>query len=153
MSEIRMIKKYPNRRLYDTTISSYITLEDIRQLVLDNESFRVIDAQSEEDITKYTLFQLIIEQEERGTPMFTENSIRQMLKLYGNKSHDAMTQYLEESMHIFADLKTTLAKLDRTNESAIQQTMEEFTQRKLNSWQSFQTHLVQEAKDAVDITE
>ena len=71
MAQLRTIKKYPNRRLYDTEISSYITLEEVRQLVLDHEEFEVRDAKSGDDLTRSVLLQIISEHEERGQPMFT----------------------------------------------------------------------------------
>ena len=75
MSDARIIKKYPNRRLYDTEISCYITLGDVRKLVLDHTVFQVIDAKTKEDITRSILLQIIFEQEEDGEPMFSTQSL------------------------------------------------------------------------------
>jgi len=68
---VRLIKKYPNRRLYDTQTSTYITLADVKQLVLENESFKVVDAKSSEDLTRSILLQIILEEESGGMPMFS----------------------------------------------------------------------------------
>ena len=81
----RLIKKYPNRRLYDTQTSSYITLSDVKQLVLDNEEFTVVDAKSEEDLTRCILLQIILEEEStNGTPMFSSGALSQIIRYYGH---------------------------------------------------------------------
>ena len=83
MSRLRIIKKYPNRRLYDTEISSYVTLEDIRQLVQDGESFEVQDAKTQQDLTRSVLLQIITEREEQGQPLLTTNMLSQLNRKYG----------------------------------------------------------------------
>ena len=79
----RTIKKYPNRRLYDTETSTYITLADVKQLVLDNVGFKVVDAKSNEDITRSILLQIILELESEGVPMFNANMLKQIIRFYG----------------------------------------------------------------------
>lgn len=103
MAQLRTIKKYPNRRLYDTEISSYITLEEVRQLVLDNEEFEVRDAKSGNDLTRSVLLQIISEHEERGQPMFTTNLLSQIIRFYGDSLQGFMGSYLEKSLQIFLD--------------------------------------------------
>ena len=84
MSEPRVIKKYPNRRLYDTAVSSYITLEDVKQLVLERAEFHVIDARTNTDITRGILLQIISEQEEQGSPIFTTDVLAHIIRFYGD---------------------------------------------------------------------
>ena len=103
MSKPRVIKKYPNRRLYDTEISSYITLEDVRRLVLDHEDFRVRDAKSDQDITRTILLQIILEQEEDGEPIFTTEILEQIIRFYGDSLQGVITSYLEKSMRLFVE--------------------------------------------------
>lgn len=103
MSEPRIIKKYPNRRLYDTAISSYITLEDVKQLVLDLADFRVIDARTNEDITRSILLQIISEQEEQGNPIFTTEVLAHIIRFYGDTLQGMMGSYLEKSLQAFVD--------------------------------------------------
>ena len=103
MSEPRIIKKYPNRRLYDTAISSYITLEDVKQLVLDRSEFRVIDARSSDDITRGILLQIISEQEEQGNPIFTTEVLAHIIRFYGDTLQGMMGSYLEKSLQAFVD--------------------------------------------------
>src|SRR6266404_2180022 len=90
---VRLIKKYPNRRLYDTQTSSYITLTDVKQLVLDNEDFAVIDAKSDEDLTRSILLQIILEEESNGTPMFSSGALSQIIRYYGHAMQGMMGSY------------------------------------------------------------
>lgn len=81
---LRIIKKYPNRRLYDTEISSYITVEDVRQLILDGDEFEVRDAKSGEDLTRQVLLQIIAEQEQGGEPVLSTQVLSQIIRFYGD---------------------------------------------------------------------
>lgn len=103
MSEIRIIKKYPNRRLYDTEISRYITLEEVRQLVLNNTQFRVVDKRSKEDITRSILLQVIAEQEEGGNPIFQTELLQHIIRFYGDPMQSSASRYLELSMQLFIE--------------------------------------------------
>lgn len=103
MSELRVIKKYPNRRLYDTHISRYITLEEIRQLVLQNIRFRVEDKRSQEDITRSILLQVIAEQEEGGNPIFTTQLLEFIIRFYGDPMQNSIGRYLELSARLFQE--------------------------------------------------
>lgn len=102
MPSVRVIKKYPNRRLYDTEISRYITLEDIRQLVLDNVQFRVEDKRTHEDITRSILLQVIAEREENGTPIFSNDLLQFIIRYYGDPMQTSISRYLELSIQLFA---------------------------------------------------
>lgn len=102
---IRLIKKYPNRRLYDTKTSSYITLAEVKQLVIDHEEFQVVDAKSNQDITRSILMQIILEEESGISPLFTSPVLSQMIRSYGNTMQGFMGNYLEQSMHCFTDLQ------------------------------------------------
>ncbi|MDA3913964.1 polyhydroxyalkanoate synthesis repressor PhaR [Oleiagrimonas sp.] len=99
----RTIKKYPNRRLYDTEISSYITLEEVRQLVLDGEAFEVRDAKSGRDLTRSVLLQIIAEHEEHGQPMLSPKLLTQIIGFYGDTLQGFMGPYLERSLQVFLD--------------------------------------------------
>src|SRR6478752_233750 len=106
----RLIKKYPNRRLYDTQTSSYITLSDVKQLVLDNEDFTVVDAKSEEDLTRSILLQIILEEEANGTPMFSSNALSQIIRYYGHAMQGMMGSYLEKNIQAFIDIQNKMAE-------------------------------------------
>jgi polyhydroxyalkanoate synthesis repressor PhaR len=103
MPEVRVIKKYPNRRLYDTEISRYITLEEIRQLVLQGIRFRVEDKSSQQDITRSILLQVIAEQEEGGNPMFTTELLQFIIRYYGDAMQTSISRYLELSARLFQE--------------------------------------------------
>ncbi|MEI6117538.1 MAG: polyhydroxyalkanoate synthesis repressor PhaR, partial [Burkholderiales bacterium] len=79
---VRLIKKYPNRRLYDTQTSTYITLSDVKQLVLDHELFKVVDAKSGDDLTRRILLQIILEEESGGVPMFSSTMLAHVIRFY-----------------------------------------------------------------------
>lgn len=109
MSETRIIKKYPNRRLYDTAISRYITLEEVRQLVLDNRNFQVIDKRTHEDITRSILLQVISEQEQGGDPIFQTDLLKHIIRFYGDPMQGTISRYLELSMQMFLEKQQLFA--------------------------------------------
>ena len=98
----RIIKKYPNRRLYDTVESRYITLSDIRRLVLDKVEFIVIDKKTQEDITRSILLQVIAEQEGGGESLMSRDFLSQVIRSYGNGLQEFVGRYLDESLQLFA---------------------------------------------------
>jgi len=102
MSEPRTIKKYPNRRLYDTVESRYITLADIRRLVIERVDFLVIDKKTQEDITRSILLQVIAAQEHGGEPLMSRDFLSQVIRSYGAAAHSVMGSYLEQSLKLFA---------------------------------------------------
>ena len=103
MTEKRVIKKYPNRRLYDTTESKYITLEDVRRLVIDGIPFCVTDKQTGEDITRNILLQIIIEREEAGAPLFTTDVLEQLIGFYGKSVQGAASNFIQQSLNLFSE--------------------------------------------------
>lgn len=106
----RVIKKYPNRRLYDTQTSSYITLAEIKQLVMANEPFVVRDAKSGEDLTRNILLQIILEEEAGGTPMFSTSVLANIIRFYGHAMQGFMGGYLEKNIQTLQELQTRLAE-------------------------------------------
>ncbi len=107
---IRVLKKYPNRRLYDTQTSSYITLSDVKQMVLDGETFEVRDAKTGDEITRSILLQIILEEETGGMPMFTTQMLGQVIRFYGHAMQGLMGSYLENNLQSFVDMQTRLAE-------------------------------------------
>ena len=107
--QLRLIKKYPNRRLYDTKTSSYITLADVKQMVLKQEEFQVVDAKSGEDLTRAILLQIILDEESGGgLPMFSSDLLSQLIRFYGNAMQGVMGTYLEKNIRAFQDMQKTL---------------------------------------------
>ena len=107
---IRVIKKYPNRRLYDTATSTYITLTDVRQLVMSGTVFVVRDAKSSDDLTRSILLQIILEEETGGAPMFTEAVLANIIRFYGNAMQGFMGAYLEKNVESFMDLQVKMSE-------------------------------------------
>jgi polyhydroxyalkanoate synthesis repressor PhaR len=101
----RVIKKYPNRRLYDTLTSNYIALLDIKQLVMSGAVFKVIDAKTDEDITRSLLLQIILEEESGGAPLFSEAVLANLIRTYGHAMQSYMGNYLEKNLQTFADMQ------------------------------------------------
>jgi polyhydroxyalkanoate synthesis repressor PhaR len=106
--QIRLIKKYPNRRLYDTRTSTYITLVDVKELVLANEDFQVIDAKTGDDLTRSILLQIILEEESAGIPMFSAEALANVIRFYGNAMQGMMGTYLEKNIQAFMDMQGKL---------------------------------------------
>ena len=106
----RILKKYPNRRLYDTHTSSYITLADVKKMVLAGTDFEVRDAKSGEDLTRSILLQIILEEETGGVPMFTTQMLSQIIRVYGHAMQGFMGAYLEKNVQTFAEMQKRLAE-------------------------------------------
>ncbi|MSQ50537.1 MAG: polyhydroxyalkanoate synthesis repressor PhaR [Betaproteobacteria bacterium] len=111
---VRLIKKYPNRRLYDTQTSAYITLADVKELVLKNENFQVVDAKSGDDLTRAILLQIILEEESSGTPMFSCDVLTQFIRFYGNAMQGMMGSYLERNVQLFSELQKKMQEQSRS---------------------------------------
>ena len=109
-SKQRVIKKYPNRRLYDTDTSSYITLSEIKQLVMENEPCVVVDAKTGEDLTRSILMQIILEEEANGTPMFTAPVLANIIRFYGHAMQGLMGGYLEKNMQALMEMQAPLVQ-------------------------------------------
>jgi polyhydroxyalkanoate synthesis repressor PhaR len=105
----RVLKKYPNRRLYDTRSSSYITLADVKDMVLKLEDFEVRDAKTGEDLTRSILLQIILEEESGGVPMFSSQMLAQMIRFYGHSMQGMMGAYLEKNLQTFVELQKRFA--------------------------------------------
>ncbi|TMG79554.1 MAG: polyhydroxyalkanoate synthesis repressor PhaR [Betaproteobacteria bacterium] len=105
---LRLIKKYPNRRLYDTKTSSYITLADVKQMVLKQEEFQVVDAKSGDDLTRQILLQIILDEESGGMPLFSSDLLSHLIRSYGNAMQGMMGSYLERNIKAFQDIQKAL---------------------------------------------
>ena len=110
----RLIKKYPNRRLYDTQTSTYVTLADIKELVMASESFKVLDAKTDEDLTRSILLQIILEEEACGMPIFSTQMLQQMIRFYGHSMQGLMGSHLERTMQSFMDMQQKLTEQSKS---------------------------------------
>ncbi|MEO7151143.1 MAG: polyhydroxyalkanoate synthesis repressor PhaR [Burkholderiaceae bacterium] len=109
-SATRVLKKYPNRRLYDTQTSSYITLADVKEMVLQGETFVVRDAKTSEDLTRSILLQIILDEESAGVPLFSSQMLSQIIRFYGHAMQSVMGTYLEKNLQTFTDIQQRLAE-------------------------------------------
>jgi polyhydroxyalkanoate synthesis repressor PhaR len=110
---VRLIKKYPNRRLYDTKTSAYITLGDVKDLVIKFELFKVVDAKTAEDLTRSILLQIILEEESGGAPLFTSELLSGFIRFYGSAMQGMLGKYLENNMRTFVDFQHKLQEQSR----------------------------------------
>lgn len=146
MAESRIIKKYPNRRLYDTELSRYITLSDVRELVVKGVDFRVVAANSDEDLTRSILLQIIIEQESGGEPLFTTEVLSKMIRFYGDTVQGAFTNYLEKSLGLFMEQQKLMQDQMRNVFSGNPlNAMTQLTQRNLEIWKEIQESFLKAA--------
>ena len=150
MAATRIIKKYPNRRLYDTEISSYITIEDVRQLILDGESFEVRDAKSGEDLTRSVLLQIIAEQEQDGEPMLSTQLLSQIIRFYGDSLQGFMGSYLEKSLQVFLDQQQQFrSQLNNMMGRTPWSMLNDMTERNMDVWKSLQQGFLSAAANKV----
>ncbi len=110
----RIIKKYPNRRLYDTITSSYITLAEVKQLVMKREAFEVRDVKTGEDITRSILLQIILEAEAGGSPMFTAPVLESLIRFYGHAMQGFLGNYVEKNIQSLIDVQTRFAEQSKS---------------------------------------
>ena len=136
----RVIKKYPNRRLYDTAESNYVTLNDVRQLVVDGVSFCVIDKKSGKDITRTILLQIIVEQEEDGEPMFTSDVLEQLIGFYGNSMQTVAGDFIRNNLRLFQEQQERFqAQIsDTLQHNPVSSAFQEVTRRNMKLWQQMQ---------------
>ncbi|MES1162061.1 MAG: polyhydroxyalkanoate synthesis repressor PhaR [Rhizobacter sp.] len=125
---MRVLKKYPNRRLYDTQLSSYITLADVKAMVLSAEHFEVRDAKTGEDLTRSILLQIILEEESGGVPMFSAPMLAQIIRFYGHSMQGMMGSYLEKNLQTFTEIQARLAEQSKGLYDPAAQTPEMWSQ-------------------------
>ena len=140
MTEERIIKKYPNRRLYDTAESKYITFTDIRDLVMSGVKFKVQDSATKEDLTRQILMQIIIEEESGGRPLFSADMLAQLIRFYGGTMQGVFARYLEDSFNIFATQQND-ASADFINNPV--DAFNTMTKKNLEMWTNMQKSFTQ----------
>ena len=138
-TESRVIKKYPNRRLYDTVESRYITLADIRRLVMDKVDFLVVDKKTQEDITRSILLQVIAEQEHAGEPLMSQDFLSQVIRSYGGAMQNVVGSYLEQSLKLLSTQQQQIREHLRSSmDSDTYDAISSLTQKNIERWRSVQ---------------
>ena len=133
----RVIKKYPNRRLYDTDTSSYITLTEVKRLVMDSEVFVVRDVKTGEDLTRSILLQIILEEEANGSPMFTVPVLASVIRFYGHAMQGYMGGYLEKNIQSLMDVQGVVGgnlEQSRSMLAQMQEQMKKQTEQMLGAF-------------------
>ncbi|WP_028311371.1 polyhydroxyalkanoate synthesis repressor PhaR [Derxia gummosa] len=147
---VRIIKKYPNRRLYDTETSTYITLADVKQLVLDHETFQVIDAKSAEDLTRSILLQIILEEESGGVPMFSAEMLANVIRFYGHAMQGMMGSYLEKNIQAFIEIQAKLQEQSKAlidNKAFAPEVWTQFMNVQAPMMQGMMTNYIEQSKN------
>ncbi len=147
MAAVRIIKKYPNRRLYDTELSRYVTLVDVRELVMDGSEFRVVDKANSEDITRSILLQIMLEEESGGEPLFSSKMLSQLIRFYGGTLQGMFARYLEQSLDLFARQQHQVR--EAMGESPFE-AMTRMTQSNMQMWSEMQNNFFRAAGLAAD---
>ncbi|MBF0439469.1 MAG: polyhydroxyalkanoate synthesis repressor PhaR [Magnetococcales bacterium] len=133
---VRIIKKYANRRLYDTEQSAYITLDGVRDLVTNRIPFQVVDNRTGADLTRLILLQIISEQEDKGHPVFDSNTLQMIIRFYGDTLQEALGEWMKQSMDVFIEQKNVFQS-DPDPVSLIA----EMGRRNMEIWHSLQGNL------------
>ncbi|EXJ13845.1 polyhydroxyalkanoate synthesis repressor PhaR [Imhoffiella purpurea] len=142
MNSERIIKKYPNRRLYDTEVSRYITLSDVRALVMGGVSFKVVDTANDTDITRSILLQIMLEEESGGEPLFSAPMLAQIIRFYGGTLQGLFTRYLETALNLFAKQQQEVKGAWGDNPF---DAMTRLTQKNVELWTELQDDLMRAA--------
>lgn len=152
MKDIRIIKKYANRRLYDTEASKHVTLKNIREMIVDGIDIQIVEDTSGEDITRALLLQIIVEQEQTGgQPILTELLLAQLIRFYGNPMQGMMAEYLQKSVGTFVSQQRTVQTQmqDMLSNTPID-TMRELVTKNIKSWETMFVPLVDDNTDTRD---
>lgn len=142
MSNERVIKKYANRRLYDSTGSRHVTLDDIRKLIVAGEKVKVVDDKSGEDLTRSVLLQVISEQEQFGTPVLSMELLEAIIRFYGNPVQEMLTRYMEQSVGALARQQQAMrAEMAKALEGPMAP-MAEFARQNMEQWAKIQASML-----------
>lgn len=142
MSNERVIKKYANRRLYDSTASRHVTLDDIRKVIVSGEKVKVVDDKSGEDLTRSVLLQVISEQEQFGTPVLSTEFLEGIIRFYGNPVQEMLTKYMEQSVGAIARQQQAMrAEMVKVMENPMAP-MAEFARQNMEQWAKMQSSVL-----------
>lgn len=153
-SNVRVLKKYPNRRLYDTTTSSYITLAQVKQLVLQAQTFIVRDAKTDENITRSILLQIILEEEAGSSPIFSEAVLANIIRFYGHALQSFFGASLENNIQAFVDMQHKMVQTGTslgvdTWQQMLQETMGKYTDQSGQLMQQMQQQMQQQYQSSM----
>jgi polyhydroxyalkanoate synthesis repressor PhaR len=139
---MHVIKKYPNRRLYDTQKSAYITVADVLKIIRAGEDFQVVDAEKGEDITRSVLVQIITEQEGGATPIFTTDMLTRFIRVYDDNSQALFGEFLDKNMKMFSEQQKIFQDQVGNIIGSPLQIMQDLTERNLSIWTDMQSRFM-----------
>lgn len=154
MSDLRVIKKYQNRCLYDTSQSKYISLADLKQLVIDGESFEVREVKSDKEITRQVLLQIIADEENEGSPLFTTEVLMRFIRMYGDSVQESFSSYMEQSMGFFdQQTKQFMEKIGTPVDTNPMNVFADMTRKNMDLWQETQKNFFRSAANKSEDSE
>ena len=142
MSNERLIKKYANRRLYDSTESRHVTLEDIRKMIVSGAKVKVIDDKSGEDLTRAVLLQVIAEQDQYGTPVLSTELLEAIIRFYGNPVQEMLTKYMEQSVGTLVRQQETMRAEMTKALAGPMAPLAEFARQNMDQWSKIQASMM-----------
>lgn len=150
MNKSKIIKKYANRRLYDTEASKHVTLNDIRQMIVQGDDIQIIEDTSGEDITRPLLLQIIVDQEQtNGQPILTEILLAQLIRFYGNPMQGMMAEYLQKSVSTFLNQQNTVqTQMQNMLSNTPLDTMRELMSQNVKTWDSLFNAAIDQKRDS-----
>ncbi len=142
MSNERIIKKYANRRLYDSTESRHVTLEDIRKMIVSGAKVKVVDDKSGEDLTRAVLLQVIAEQDQYGTPVLSTELLEAIIRFYGNPVQEMLTKYMEQSVGTLVRQQETMRAEMTKALAGPMAPLAEFARQNMDQWSKIQASMM-----------
>jgi polyhydroxyalkanoate synthesis repressor PhaR len=142
MSNERLIKKYANRRLYDSTESRHVTLEDIRKMIVSGAKVKVVDDKSGEDLTRAVLLQVITEQDQYGTPVLSTELLEAIIRFYGNPVQEMLTKYMEQSVGALVRQQETMRAEMTKALAGPMAPLAEFARQNMDQWSKIQASMM-----------
>lgn len=143
MSKTRLIKKYPNRRLYDTELSKYITLPQVRELIVSDTPFKVVDSQTDNEITRSILLQIIIEQESETEPLFSNDALEKFIRYYSENSGQGFSEFMDQSLQFFHEQQEMMqVRMKELMDQSPLQFWSNVGEKNMEMWQSMQNDML-----------
>ena len=142
MSNERLIKKYANRRLYDSTESRHVTIEDIRKMIVSGAKVKVVDDKSGEDLTRAVLLQVIAEQDQYGTPVLSTELLEAIIRFYGNPVQEMLTKYMEQSVGTLVRQQETMRAEMSKALAGPMAPLAEFARQNMDQWSKIQASMM-----------
>ena len=151
---VRTIKKYPNRRIYDTQDSKYITVSDVRDMVVAGTNFKIIDAKTKKDITRSVLLQIIIEQESETNPLFSTDNLQNFIRYYGENQQHGFSDFINQSLSFFQNQQDQFSSsVSEMIDHSPVKAWSEISRKNMEMWQQMQGAIFGTSPEKTDVTD